>query len=117
MTERELIDFLQDILDTINAIERFVFGLGFEEFERDDKTIFAVARAIEIIGEAVKNVPESIKSKYPEIPWKAIAGMRDKLIHQYWGTDVQVLWKTIRQDVPQLKVLITRVMEEELQDE
>jgi uncharacterized protein with HEPN domain len=115
MTKRALADWLEDILNAINAIERFVNGIDFEEFTHDQKTIYAVTRAIEIIGEAVKNIPESLRSKYPEIPWKAVAGMRDKLIHGYWGTDVAVLWKTVQQDTPQLKVMITRVIEE-LQD-
>jgi uncharacterized protein with HEPN domain len=84
MTKRELDDFLQDILEAIGAVERFLAGVSFEEFAQNEEKIFAVEKAMEIIGEAVKNLPDSLRSQYPEIPWKNIAGMRDKLVHEYW---------------------------------
>lgn len=111
MKKRVIEDYLQDMLDSIVAIEEFIEGMSVEDFKQDRKTIFAVTRAIEIIGEAVKNIPESFRSKYRDIPWRAMAGMRDKLIHEYFGVDIEVLWETTQQDIPQLKVLITRVME------
>ena len=75
--------YLKDILEAMEAIERFVEGMEFEDFKMDDKTSSAVIRKFEIIGEATKNVPETIKQKYPIIPWREMAGMRDKLIHFY----------------------------------
>ncbi|MEQ9671251.1 HepT-like ribonuclease domain-containing protein [Coleofasciculus sp. G2-EDA-02] len=102
MTKRELDDFLQDILEAIGAVERFLSGVNFEEFAQNEEKIFAVEKAMEIIGEAVKNLPDSLRSQYPEIPWKNIAGMRDKLVHEYWGTDVNILWRTVQQRVPEL---------------
>jgi len=110
MNRRSHTEFLQDILDAIAAIERFTAGMNVDELEQDEKTLFAVSRAFEIIGEAVKNIPETFRAQHPEIPWKAIAGMRDKLIHNYWGIDIQVLWKTIHQDLPRLKVMISNAL-------
>lgn len=112
MKKREVEDYLNDIWDAIVAIEEFIAGISLEDFKQDKKTIFAVVRAIEIVGEAVKNIPESCRNKYPEVPWKAIAGMRDKLIHQYFRVDVDVLWETTQQDVPQLKAIVKRVIED-----
>lgn len=112
MTQREIISFLQDILKAIKSVESFLSGRSFEEFESNEEKIFAVTRALEIIGEAVKNIPQSLRSKYPQISWKIIAGMRDKLIHEYWRTDVTVVWQTVQEDVPQLKILVIRMIEE-----
>lgn len=80
--------------------------------DNDKKTVFAVTRAIEIIGEATKNIPDLLRKKYPQVPWKDMAGMRDKLIHEYFGIDVDVLWKTVTQDIPQLKALIQKVIDD-----
>ena len=112
MTQRDLADSLQDILEAIGAIERFTTEVNFENFVQNEEKCFAVEKVLEIIGEAVKNVPNSVRSNYPEIPWKKIAGMRDKLAHQYWRTDVEVVWKTVQEDIPKLKVMIARIIED-----
>jgi uncharacterized protein with HEPN domain len=109
MTKRELDDFLQDILEAIGGIERFVAGVSFEEFAQNEEKIFAVEKALEIIGEAVKNIPDYLRIQYQEIPWKSIAGMRDKLAHEYWAADVNILWRTVQQRLPDLKAQIIRI--------
>ena len=78
--------------------------------ESDKKTLYAVIRCLEIIGEAVKKIPTNIKEKYSEIPWKEIGGMRDKLIHEYFGVDIETIWDTIHGDLTPLKELITRII-------
>ncbi|MBU0532578.1 DUF86 domain-containing protein [Candidatus Micrarchaeota archaeon] len=109
--KQEFIDYLNDIFDSIQKIEIFTKDMSFKKFEKDDKTIFAVVRALEIIGEASKKIPDNIKQKHSNIPWKSMAGMRDKLIHEYFGVDVKVLWKTIEQDVPPLKNAFQKLLE------
>jgi len=91
---REIGDYIQDIIEAIDKLMKFVKGMSYDEFVQDDKTIFAVVRAIEIIGEAVKNIPEEVRGSYPEIPWKDMAGMRDKLIHSYFGIRLERVWET-----------------------
>lgn len=112
MKKRDYGDFVQDIIDSINDVGNFIEGMDFEEFIKDKKTIYSVVRAIEIIGEATKNVPEHLRKKYPDVPWKKMAGMRDRLVHEYFGIDLEILWETAKEDVPQLKVPISKVLED-----
>ena len=91
----EFRDYLSDIFDTIEKIEVFTQDISFEAFAEDEMRVFAVARALEIIGEAAKNVPMDLKENYPSVPWKEMTGTRDKLIHFYFGVNLNVVWKTI----------------------
>jgi Uncharacterized conserved protein len=104
--------YLKDILEAIDAIERFVEGMEFEDFKSDDKASSAVIRKFEIIGEATKNVPETIKQKYPIIPWREMAGMRDKLIHFYFGIKYDLVWHTIKDVIPEVKPLVRKILED-----
>lgn len=106
---REYKDYIFDVIDSIQKIEVFTKDISFEQFSKDEKTVFAVIRALEIIGEAVKKIPATVKNKYPDIPWKEIAGMRDKLIHEYFGVNVKVIWKTIKEDIPTIKPFIKNI--------
>lgn len=102
--------YLKDILEAINSIERFVDGVNFDTFKNDDMRASAVIRKFEIIGEASKNVPDSIKQQYPSIPWKDMAGMRDRLIHFYFGIKYDLVWNTIKKDIPRIKPLIHKIL-------
>ena len=104
--------YLKDILEAMEAIERFVGGIDFETFEGDDMRVSAVIQKFEIIGEASKSVPESIKQKYTTVPWRDMAGMRDRLIHFYFGIKYDLVWNTIKQDIPEVKPLIREILEE-----
>ncbi len=111
--KKDSLIFIKHILDSINKIENFVKGFSKEHFFKDEKTQDAVIRRIEVIGEAVKNIPSAFRDNYPEIPWTKIAGMRDKLMHHYFGIDLETVWKVVNENIPQLK----KDMEEILQKE
>ena len=111
--KREYLDYFKDILDALEKINNFTAGQDFEGFAQDEKTTFAVIRALEIIGEAARKIPKSIRSRYPDIPWQDMAGMRDKLIHDYFGVDLRVVWKTLQIDLPPLKAILHRIIQEE----
>ncbi len=104
--------YLSDILKAFKAIESFVEAQSFEDFKKDDKTSSAVIRKFEIIGEAAKQVPENVKQKYPSVPWKEMAGMRDKLIHFYFGVNYELLWQTIRNRIPEIKPVIRQILQD-----
>jgi len=112
MKKREYGDYVQDIVDSIDAVEEFVKRINFEDFRKDKKTSYATVRSIEIIGEATKHIPASIRIKYPEIPWKDMAGMRDKTVHEYFGVDLKVVWKAATEELPRIKPLIKKVLAE-----
>jgi len=97
----------------MDKIQAFTADLDFDQFVQDDKTYMAVVRAIEVIGEAAKNVPATVRKQYPEVPWKKMAGMRDKLIHAYFGTDATIVWETATALIPALRPVVTQALETE----
>ncbi len=111
MKNKELVFFLKDIKNSLDKIFKYTDNIEFEDFINDDKTKDAVERNFEIIGEAVKNLPADFKSKYPNIPFRQIAGMRDKLIHDYFGIDYEIIWKTIQDKLPEFKQNIEDLIE------
>jgi uncharacterized protein with HEPN domain len=111
MTDREYQDYLQDILLAIRSIRRFVVDYDLEKFEADEKTVWAVIRGLEVIGEASKHVPQEIQERYPEVPWKDMAGMRNKVIHAYFGVNLKVVWNTATRHIPELEPKICKIIE------
>ena len=102
--------YLKDILAAIDSIEEFVKGMDLEAFRADDKTTSAVIRKLEIIGEATKQIPDEIRQIYPTVLWKEMAGMRDKLIHFYFGVDYQLVWRAIKGRLPKIKQEIQKIL-------
>ncbi len=99
-------DYFKDITDSIKDIENFIGKQSFKQFIKDRKTTNAVIRSLEVIGEAARNIPREIKNRYPSIPWKKMSGMRDKIVHEYFGVDFEIVWKTIKEDLPKLQDMI-----------
>jgi len=109
---RDMRPYIQDILESIEAIEEYVQFTTEEQFYRNRQVQDAVLRRLEIIGEAVKKLDEDFKNRYPEIPWKKIAGLRDVLIHEYFGVSLKRIWRVIKIDLVDLKFKISRIWEE-----
>jgi uncharacterized protein with HEPN domain len=102
--------YIDDILEAIRKIEKYTEGLTMQDFLKDDKSIDAVTWNFQIIGEAVKHIPPELRDKYPHVPWKLMAGMRDKLAHEYFGIRYDVVWDTIKKRLPEVKPLIEEVL-------
>ena len=112
--KRTIIDYLNDIKEYSEIAIQFTEGLNFEEFEKDFKTKFATVRALEVVGEATRNIPENKRKKYPYIPWKFMAGIRNIIAHEYFGIDYNIVLETTKIDLPELLKNIIKVIEEEL---
>jgi uncharacterized protein with HEPN domain len=109
---REFKDYLMDLIEAMDKMEQFTEAITYEDFKKDEKTIFAVIRALEVMGEAAKKIPADARNKYKRIPWKQIAGMRDKLIHEYFGVNTRVIWKTVKEDIPLVKPIIKQMIDD-----
>ncbi len=110
--KRDFNVYLDDILEAIKNIEEYTKGLTFKGFGEDRKAVDAVIRNFEILGEATKHIPEKIRKKCPKIPWRDMAGMRDRIIHEYFGVNLKVVWKTIKERLPEVRHLIEIVLRE-----
>jgi uncharacterized protein with HEPN domain len=109
---RDVRVYLEDILESIARIEEYTAGYDKPRFMRSIQVQDAVLRRLEVIGEAVKNVPQPLRDRYPQITWKTIAGLRDVLIHQYFGVNLLRTWKVVREDLPGLRVKIRAILDE-----
>jgi uncharacterized protein with HEPN domain len=110
--KQDFLVYIEDVIDAMNKAEMFVAGMTYEQFEADLKTNFAVVRAIEIIGEATKRLPSTIRDQYPHITWKDMAGMRDVIIHGYDNVNLQIVWDVVKRDIPQIKPQIQQILKD-----
>lgn len=102
MSERDYKDFVQDIIDAIKSIEQFMGDMSFDEFANDDKTASAVTRKFEIIGEAANRIPKEMQAKWGDIPWSYMIGMRNKIIHDYDGINLMIVFDSAKEDLKNL---------------
>lgn len=113
--KKDPVVFLKHILESADYVNDYVKNLSEDDFFDSIQTQDSVIRRLEIIGEAVKNLPDDFKESHPEIPWQKITGMRDNLIHEYFGVDADLVWNTIKQDLPEFKIRIEQILAELLQ--
>jgi len=111
MSKREWKLFVEDILESIELIEKYIENLEFNDFSKDRKTIDAVVRNFEIIGEASKYIPDYIKEKYTDVDWIGIVGLRNRIAHEYFGVSLEIVWNIIKQELPKLKNQMKQILE------
>jgi uncharacterized protein with HEPN domain len=104
--------FFEHILENIGYIEQDVAGIKKETFFEDRRIQQLIIRSLEVIGEAITNIPEETRDNYPEIPWRDIMDMRNKLIHEYFGIDDEVVWKTVKENIPALKEQVEKILKD-----
>ena len=103
MPKRDPDLLIEDILSAVRKVERYTLGMDQALFHQDDKTVDAVVRNLEIIGEAARQLPEEFLARHSDVPWRQIAGLRNRIVHEYFGLDLDLIWQVIRQDLPQLQ--------------
>jgi uncharacterized protein with HEPN domain len=102
MKNRDYTDYINDILNSIEEVAEFTNGMSLEDFLKDKKTVNAVIRSLEVLGEAAGKLPEDLRRKAPDVPWTKMTGMRNKLIHEYFGVDLEIVWAVVKEELPPL---------------
>jgi len=108
--KREYEDYLRDMLENAEKALSFVQGMDYDGFCTDDKAVYAVIRAFEIIGEAARQIPDNVRQSHQEIQWREIAAMRNKLTHEYFGVNTKVIWRTVHEDLPIIIPLLKKIL-------
>jgi len=113
LSRRGTVPALKDILEAVERIQRYIGPMGQREFLGHTEKQDAVVRNLEIIGEAVRSVPAEVRRKYKQVDWGQIAGMRDKLIHHYFGVNWEILWDVVKEKLPTLKIQVQEILQDE----
>ncbi len=112
MSKRNWKILIEDILEAINKIEKYVKDMDFEDFAGDSMVVDAVVRNIEIIGEASNRIPDDIKLRLDNIPWKQLKGIRNRIVHEYFGIDISIIWEIVKHDLPDLKTSLIKSIDQ-----
>jgi len=111
MPSRNWAMYAQDILTCIAKIEQYTAGLDYADFEADERTVDAVLRNLEVIGEAARQIPREVKAAHPDLPWTEMQTMRNIVIHEYHGVNLQIIWQTVKEDLPALVPLLEKILQ------
>ncbi|RMG60708.1 MAG: DUF86 domain-containing protein [Calditrichaeota bacterium] len=110
MSKRDARLFIEDMLESIAKIERYTAGLSYEQIVSDERTIDAVVRNLEIIGEAARQIPETLRKRYTDVPWRRVIGFRNIVVHRYFAVDVGIVWTIVRENLPELKASLQKLL-------
>jgi uncharacterized protein with HEPN domain len=113
MSKRPINLLLNDIRQAIDRIEQYIKNLSFDAFSDDQKPVDAVVRNLEVIGEAASRLPDEFKGKYSEIEWYKVVGLRHRIVHEYFGIDLEIIWQILQKDLPELKSQFMQIMSDE----
>jgi uncharacterized protein with HEPN domain len=108
MPKRDPDLLIEDMLASMRKIERYTDGMDQELFRQDEKTIDAVVRNLEILGEATRQLPEDFTARHADVPWRQIAGLRNRIVHDYFGLDMEIIWEVIQHDLPQFQARLEK---------
>ncbi|HSM57849.1 MAG TPA: DUF86 domain-containing protein [Candidatus Sulfomarinibacteraceae bacterium] len=106
----EFLDYVEDMIENMEKAELLVQDVDFEQFETDFRINYAVVRALEIVGEATKRLPMELREQYPDVPWREMAGMRDRIVHGYDIVDLRIVWRTVQERIPQVKPQLKQML-------
>lgn len=113
MSEKRIfLDYLLDMREALSDIHDFTLGMSFEAFRSDKKTLNAVLRSLEVLGEAAGKIPAEVRGPHPNFPWSDMVGMRNRLIHEYFGVDIAIVWQTVIEDLPPLASEMDQLIQE-----
>ena len=113
MSKRDWKLYVEDVLECIKKVEKYIGDMDFTLFEKDDKTVDAVIKNLETIGEAAGHILDDIKARHKDIPWKEIVGLRNRIVHGYFNIDLKIIWGVIKQELPTLKIQLEHILKEE----
>lgn len=113
---RTHVDYLLDVLDNAEKAERFVEGVSQADFEANDEKVYAVVHALQTIGEAARHLPKSLRQRYTDVDWDDIVGMRDIVTHEYFGVDLDIIWRTVQKDLAPLKSVVKKILSDQTEE-
>lgn len=113
---RTIRDYVDDALNAMSKARRYLQNVSYEDFLKNDEKQDATVRVIEVIGEAVGNIPQQIQEKYPDVPWRDIIGMRNKIAHEYFGVDFETVWKVVKEDIPAVQPLFEKLKQDYIRE-